>query len=78
MFGNNEFKLIVVCNLYSIVSSISILKSCKLKLYFSLNDKAGFCTICHILDWILMDKISNFLKICVNSACRSVVLICQM
>ena len=50
VFGKAEFKLIVMCNLYSIFSSISILKSCKLKLFCSLNDKADFCTVCHMLD----------------------------
>ena len=57
-----------MCNLYSIFSCISILKSCKLELYCSLNDRADFCTACHIFDWILMDKISTSLKFFVNSA----------
>ena len=63
MFGNAEFKLIVMCNLYSIVSCTSILKSCKLKSYCNLSDRADFCTICYMLDKILMDKIGNFLSI---------------
>ena len=75
MFGSVEFKLIVICNLYSIFSCISTLKSCKLKLYCSLNDRADFCTVCHMLDLILIDKSSKFLKFFVNSACRPVVLI---
>ena len=63
MFGNDEFKLIVMCYLYSILSCISTLKRCKLKLYCSLNDRADFCTVCHILDYILMNKISKSLSI---------------
>ena len=50
VFGNVEFKLIVMCNLYSIFSCISILKSCKPTLHCSLNDRAFFCTVCHMLD----------------------------
>ena len=67
-----------MCNLYSIFSCISTLKSCKLKLYCSLNDRADFCIVCYVLDQILMDKISNFSKFCVNSVCRPVVLMYQM
>ena len=78
MFGNAQFKLIVMCNLYSIFSCISILKSCKLKLYYNLNDRADFCTVCHMLDLLLMDKMSNFLKFFVKSDCRTVILIYQM
>ena len=70
MFGNAEFKSIVMCNLYSRFSCMSTLKSWKLKLYFSQNDRADFCTVCHMLNEILMDKISKFLKFFVNSACR--------
>ena len=36
---NSEFKLTIMCNLYSIFGCISILKSCKPKLYCSLNDR---------------------------------------
>ena len=50
MFGNAKLKLIVMCNLYSIFSGISVLKSCKSKLCCSLNDRANFCTVCHMLD----------------------------
>ena len=50
VFGNVEFKAIVMCNLYSIFRCISTLKSCKFKLYCSLNDRADFCTVCYILD----------------------------
>ena len=74
MFGNVELKLIVKCNFYSIISCISKLKSRKLKLYCSLNDRADFCTVCHVLDYLL-DKISKFLKFFVNSDCRPVILI---
>ena len=63
MFGNAEFKLIVMCNLYSIFSYISQLKSSKLKLYCSLNDMADFCTVCHMFDHMLIEKISYFLSI---------------
>ena len=63
MFGNAEFKLIVMCNLYSIFRCISILKSCKLKIYYSVNDKADIGTICHMFDQILTVKISSFLSI---------------
>ena len=35
MFGNAQLKVIVMCDLYSIFSCISILKSCKLELYCS-------------------------------------------
>ena len=62
VFGNTEFKLTVMCNLYSIFSCISILKSCKPILYCSLNDRADFCTTCHMVDEILMDKIGSSLK----------------
>ena len=50
VFGNAEFKLIVTCNLNSIFSSISILKSCKPKLCCSQNDKqtSVFFVICWI------------------------------
>ena len=58
MFGNAEF----MCNLYGIFSCIGILKSCKPKLYCRLNDRADFCNVCHMLDYILMDKVSNSLK----------------
>ena len=67
MFGKGECKLIVMCNLYSIFSCISILKSRKLKLYCILNDRADFSTVCHMFDSILMDKISTSLKFFVNS-----------
>ena len=67
-----------MCNLYGIFSCISILKSCKLELYWSLNDRANFCTVCHVFNKILMDKISNFLKFFVDNACRPVVMIYQM
>ena len=50
VFENSEFKLIEMSNLYSIFSCISILKSCSPKLYCSLNDRADFCTVCHMLD----------------------------
>ena len=50
IFGNTEFKSIVMCNLYRIFTCIRILKSCKSKLYCSLDDKAHFCTACHMLD----------------------------
>ena len=62
MFGNAEFELIAMCNFYSIFSCLSILKSCELKLYCSLNDRAYVCTVCHMLNWILLSKINNFLK----------------
>ena len=62
VFGNAEFKLIVMCSLYSIFSGINILRSCKLKLHCSLNDRADLCTVCHMLEYILRDKISNFLS----------------
>ena len=71
---NEEFKLVVLCNLYSIFNCIRILKSCKPKLYCSLNDSADFCTICHKLDQIMMDKISNSLKFFINNACRPAIL----
>ena len=59
-----------MCNLYSVFSGISILESCKLELYCSLNDRANFCTVCHMFDSILMHKISTgtSLKFFVNSA----------
>ena len=63
MFGNEEFKLIVMCNLCSIFGCINILKNCKLKLYCSLNDRADVCTVCYLFDQILIDKIKNFLSI---------------
>ena len=50
VFWNAEFKLSVMCNLYSIFSCISILKSYKPKLYSSQNDRAEICTVCHVLD----------------------------
>ena len=50
VFGNTEFNLIVMCKLYSIFNCISILKSCKPKLYCSLNGRADFCIVCHMLD----------------------------
>ena len=78
MSGNAEFKLIVMCYLCCILSCISILKSCELKLYDSVDDRADFCTVCHILDMILINKISNSLKFFVNSACRTIVLIYEM
>ena len=62
MFGNAEFKLIVMYNSYSIFSCISILKSCKLKLYCSLNDRTDLCTVCNMLDSLLMNKTSGILK----------------
>ena len=61
-----------------IFSCISILKSCKLKLYSSVNYWADFCTVCIMLDKILMNEISDFFKFLVNSACIPVVLIYQM
>ena len=64
-----------MCNLYIIFSGTSILKSRKLKLYCCLNDRADFCTVFHMLDKLLLDKFSKFLKFCVNSACRPVILI---
>ena len=45
VFGNTEFKLIVMCYFYSIFSCISILKSCKPKLYCSIDDRADFGTV---------------------------------
>ena len=39
VFGNTKFTLIVMCNLYSVFSCISILKSYKPKLYCSLDDR---------------------------------------
>ena len=78
MFGNAEFRLIVMCNLYSIFSCISIQKSCKLKLCCSLNDMEDFCTICPMLELMLINKISASLKFFVNSTCRPVILIYQM
>ena len=48
--GNAELQLIVMCNLYCMFSCICTLKSCKPKLYCCLNDKADFCTVCHMLD----------------------------
>ena len=48
-----------MCNFYSAFGCINILKSCKLELYCSLNDSADFCTVCHMFDWILMDKIRD-------------------
>ena len=68
MFGNAQLKVIVMCDLYSIFSCISILKSCKLELYCSLNDRADFCIVCHMLNQILINEISNSLKCFVNSA----------
>ena len=65
-------------NLFSLFSGINILKSCKPKLYCSRNDRADFFTVCHMLDYILMDKISNSLKSFVHKVCRSVILIYQM
>ena len=50
VFGNTGFTLIVLCILYSIFSCISIMKNCKPKLYGSLDDRADFCTLCHMLD----------------------------
>ena len=50
VFENAEFKLIVMCNLNSIFSCISLLKSCKHKLYCSLNDRSDFGIVCHMLD----------------------------
>ena len=50
VFGNAEFKSIVMCNLQSVFSCISILKSFKPKLYFRLINRADFCTVCHMLD----------------------------
>ena len=50
VFGKGEFKLIVMCNLCSVFRCISILKSCKLELYCSLNERADFCTVCHMFD----------------------------
>ena len=50
VFGNAEFKLIVMCNLYSIFSCIIILKSRKPKLYSSVNNRSDFCTVCHKFD----------------------------
>ena len=50
VFGNAEFRLIAMHNLYSIFSCISTLKSCKPKFYSSLIDKANFCIVCHMLD----------------------------
>ena len=78
MFGNVELKLIAMCNLYSIFSCISILISCKLKSYCSLNDRAYFCTVCRMLDLLLLDKVSKFFKFFVNSDYRPVILIYQM
>ena len=48
---------------------ISVFGNAKFKLivmcdlHCSLNDRADFCTVCHLLDKILIDKISNFLSI---------------
>ena len=67
-----------MCNLYSIFSCINILNSCKLKLYSGLNDRADFCTVCHMLDEILIDKISNSMKFFVDDTCRPVILIYHM
>ena len=64
MFENTEFKLIVICNLYSILSCISILKSSKLKSYCSLNDRAVYQIldkVCLVLTIII--KYSKFLVI---------------
>ena len=53
-----------ICSNLTISSHLlSVLKSDKLKLCCSLNYRADFCTVCHMLDLILMDKISNFLSI---------------
>ena len=43
-FGNIKFKLIVMYNLYSISSCITILKSSKPKVFWSLDDRADFST----------------------------------
>ena len=77
-FGNVEFKFIVMCNLYSIFSRRNIHKSCNFKLCCSLSDRADFCTVYHLLDYILIDKMSQLLKFFDNSACRPVALIYQM
>ena len=57
---------------YIYLHIISILKIIKPKLCCSLDDRLDFCTVCHMLDSLLMDEISNSLKIFVKNACRAV------
>ena len=47
IFGNTEFKLIVLC--CCILSCISILRSFISKLYCSLDDRAHFWSVCDVL-----------------------------
>ena len=68
------FKLTVMCNSYSISveGCTSKLKIYKLKLCCSLDDRADFCIVCHLLDQILIDKIHSPSKFFVNNVCRPV------
>ena len=53
VFGNIEFKLIVMCNLYSVLICKSILKNCRLNLDYNvagLDDRADFCIVCDALN----------------------------
>ena len=77
MFGNIKVKLIVTCNLYSILSCKIILKNCNPN-YCNLDDRLDFCIVCHMFDEILMGKITISLKFFAKNACRPITLIYQM
>ena len=52
-----------MCNLSNKLSCISIPKSCKPKLYGNLDDRADLCTVCHVLEKLMIDIITSPLKV---------------
>ena len=75
---NIEFKLMVMCSVYNILSSKFTLKNCKSRSYCNLDDRADFYSVYHVLHLILMSIINIPLKLIVKNACRSVILLYQM